>query len=624
MRKQILTGLLLTVLAASAAHAQSKPTPEQLARFFDRTVPALMEQHHVVGVVVGVTDGSETLFSGGYGNANLRDDTPVDPKTTLFRGGSISKLFTWTALMQLEEQGKLDLDDPVEKYLDFELPDTFEEPIRIIDLMNHTPGFEDRLIGLFVLDANLKQTLEQSVKQNIPRRVRPPGVEVSYSNYGTMLAGYIVERVSGMSYEDYVKSRILDPLGMTRSTFVQPLPPNLAEHMATGYTYRSGEFVPESFEIVNGAPAGALSTTAEDMLRFYRAYLNEGRLGDARILRADTVRRMRQPTFRQDARASGTAYGFFEFSYGELRGYGHGGDTMYFHSDSAYLPREDLAYFVSTNTATGMLLVRELMENLSREFFPAATGRQLAARAGLNPDLREYTGFFAMNRRSESDPTQIMGGVTFVKPRISENRDGLWIASMLEPEGSLYVPVERDIFQQADGQMRIVFLRNDRGQVHSLYAADIPAFLFSRPPWIEHPIVSLIVVSLGLLFLLTGLIAPPAGLLTFFPRLRSKATAAGKKARLSALWSARGYLALFVVQIIVVAGLGNFVFIPIGPVHAIPLYLAAAAAVVVLVSAVLVWKHKLFRLIGRLHYSAFALSQALLIAWLGYWGFFFV
>ena len=624
MRKFIWTGFLLSVLAASAAHAQSKPTIEQLSRFFDRTVPALMEQHHVVGVVVGVTDGSDTLFSSGYGNANLDKDTPVDPNMTLFRAGSISKLFTWTAIMQLEEQGKLDLDDPVEKYLDFELPDTFEEPVRIVDLMNHTPGFEDRLIGLFTLDEEMKQTLEQSVKQNIPRRVRPPATEVSYSNYGTMLAGYIVERISGMSYEDYVKSRILDPLGMTRSTFLQPPPPQLAEHMATGYSYRAGEFIPEKFEIVNGAPAGALSTTAEDMLRFYRAYLNDGRLGDARILQGDTVRRMRQPTFRHDSRARGTAYGFFEAGYGELRGYGHGGDTMFFHSDSTYLPNEDLAYFVSTNTATGMLLVLELIEKLAQEFFPAATGRQLAAQAGPNPDLREYTGFFSMNRRAESDPTQIMGGVTLINPKIVENGDGLWIASMLEPVGSLYVPVARDIFQQAEGQMRIVFLRDDRGRVQSLYADKIPAFLFSRPPWIEHPIVSLIVVSLGLLFLLTGLIAPPAGLLTFFPRLRSKATAAGKQVRLLALWSARGYLTLIVVQIIVVAGLENFVFIPVGPVHAIPLYLAAAAAVVTLISAVLVWQHKLFRLIGRLHYSAFAFSQALLIAWLGYWGFFFV
>jgi hypothetical protein len=490
--------------------------------------------------------------------------------------------------------------------------------------MNHTPGFEDRLIGLFVLDEELMQSLEASVKRNIPRRVRLPGTEVSYSNYGTMLAGYIVERISGISYEQYVETNILDPLGMERSTSRQPPPQELAEHLATAYSYRGGEHLSERFEIVNGAPAGALSTTAEDMLRFYRAYLNYGRLDSARILKEGTVRRMQQPTFRHDPRANGTAYGFFETGYGALRGYGHGGDTMFFHSDSAYLPEEDLAYFISTNTATGMPLVLELLEMLYQEFFPAPTGKELAAKTELDPDLREYTGFFAMNRRSESDPTQILGGATLINPKIAEDGEGLWIASILDPQGSLYVPVAMDIFQQKDGWMRSVFLRDEQGEVQSVYANEIPAFLFSRPPWIEHPLLSIIVIALGLLFLLTGLIAPPAGLLTLVPRLRSKVTATGRQSRLLALWGARGYVALIIAEVIVIASLGNFIFVPLGPVHAIPLYVAAAAAVVVLISATLAWRNKLFRFLGRLHYSAFALSQALFTAWLGYWGFFFV
>jgi CubicO group peptidase (beta-lactamase class C family) len=582
-----------------------------------------MEKHHVAGVVVGVTNGSADLFLEGYGKADLKNEIPVNPHTTLFRAGSISKLFTWTAIMQLEEQGQLDLNDPVEKYLDFDLPDTYDEPIRIIDLMNHTPGFEDRLIGLFVFDGKQKLTLEESVKRDIPRRVRPPGIEVSYSNYGTMLAGYIVERVSGMSYETYVERYIFDPLAMERSTFRQPPQPELAVATATGYSYRNGQYLPESFEIVNGAPAGALSTTAEDMLRFYRAYLNEGRLGDARILEAATVRRMRQPTFRHDPRGNGTAHGFFEVGLGEARGYGHGGDTVFFHSNSAYLPEQDLAYFISTNTTTGALLVMELLEMLAEEFFPAPTGSDLAAGTGLDTDLREYTGFFSMNRRSESDPTQILGAVTLINPRITEDGEGLWIASMLDPDGSEYVPVEPDIFQQADGQMRIIFLRDGGGRVQSLYADDIPAFLFSRPPWIEHPLLSLIVVSLGLLVFLTASIAPPAGLLTLIPRLRSKAAGTGKRLRLLALWSVRGYLGLILAQFILVASLGNIIFVPIGPAHAIPLYLAAAAAALTLACTVPVWRHRLFRPLGRLHFSAAAVTQGLFIAWLGYWSFLF-
>jgi CubicO group peptidase (beta-lactamase class C family) len=152
MKKAI--SAVLCVLAAAVSQATPSPTPENLARFFDSAVPELMEEVHVAGAVVGVAGPSRVLFLRGYGSADLETKTPVNPETTLFRPGSISKLFTWTAIMQLEEQGKLALDDPVERYLDFDIADTFEEPIRIIDLMNHTPGFADRLIGLFVQDVN--------------------------------------------------------------------------------------------------------------------------------------------------------------------------------------------------------------------------------------------------------------------------------------------------------------------------------------------------------------------------------------------------------------------------------------------------------------------------------------
>jgi hypothetical protein len=222
---------------------------------------------------------------------------------------------------------------------------------------------------------------------------------------------------------------------------------------------------------------------------------------------------------------------------------------------------------------------------------------------------------------------QLMGGFTLIHPQISETGEGLLIASFIDPKGSVYVPVDRDIFQQQDGSLRIVFLRDEEGKVRSLYFNEFPAFLFNRPSWIENPLLSLAVVLLGVLLYLTALIAPPTGLLTLIPRLRWKAAEAdgvGRANRLLALWSGRGYLALIIVQLILVASLGDFFFMPIGPVHAIPLYLAAATVVLVLVSAILVWKNKLFRILGRLHYSAFALFQALFIAWLGYWGFFFV
>jgi CubicO group peptidase (beta-lactamase class C family) len=633
MKKLISTTLLFGAFLAAvslSAQAEGRPTPEELALFFDQTVPSLMEEHHVVGAVVGVADRSRVLFLRGYGSADLEKGTPVDPERTLFRAGSITKLLTWTAVMQLVEQGKLRVEDPVEKYLDFQLPHNFPEPIRVIDLMNHTPGFEDRLIGLMVQDTRYLLPLQEAVSRHVPRRVRPPGRESSYSNYGAALAGYIVQRISGMPYEQYITRNIFEPLGMNDSTLAQPLPPGLADRLSSAYAYQGGTYVPQKLELVNGAPAGALSSTAPDMLRFYQAYLNGGELDGRRILQAETVRRMQEPSFRHDPRAAGFAYGFFEVWRGDVRGFGHGGDTIYFHSDSGYLPEPGLAYFVSTNSASGMELTLELQRRLFDRFFPSPTGAELAARAELHPDLTQYTGLFSMDRRSESDPTKIMGALTLISPKVSKDGKGLWIASILDPKGSEYVSVEKDIFQQKDGSMRVVFLRDDRGNVRSLYSHEFPAFLFSRVPWIELPAVSLVVLALGVLFLLTGLIAPPTGLLTLIPRLRprgvqgSVASAGAAGGRQVALWSGRGYLLLVLLQVAVVASLGNFIFVPIGPAHAIPLYLAAAAVVVMLVSLVPTWGNKLFRRLGRLHFTVFAASQALFVAWLAYWGFFFL
>jgi len=643
MNKAVGTILILGALAAAMprdaaaqealSHAAGKPGPGELAAFFDEAVPELMERFHVVGTVVGVGDGSGVLFLRGYGSADLEKGTAVDPETTLFAAGSITKLFTWTGLMQLVEQGLLRLEDPVEEYLDFPLPGAFEEPIRIVDLMNHTPGFEDRLIGLMVKEDRRRQNLGDSVRQNVPRRVRPPGQEASYSNYGTMLAGYIIERLSGMPYEEYVRRNILQPLGMERSSLNQPPPPDLAADLAVPYTYRAGIHVREKPELLNGAPAGALVTTAPDMLRFYRAYLNGGELEGRRILEERTVRRMQQPSFRHDPRAGGFAHGFFEIWHGELRGFGHGGDTIYFHSDSGYLPSPGLAYFVSTNTATGMQLTLELQKRLLGRFFPVPTGQELASKAGLDPDLEEYTGFFAMNRRSESDPTQVMGAMTLIRPKVSDDGEGLFVASILDPEGSVYVPVEPEIFQAREGSMRLVFLRDERGRVRSLYSHEFPAFLFSRPPLLEHPAASIAVLIVAVLLLLSAAVAPPTGLLTLIRRLRPAAAATRASeggssrtgfVRLLALWSGRGYLLLVAAQVAVVASLGNLVFAPLGAVHAIPLYLAAAAAAAMLVALVFVWRSGLFRRLGRVHYTAFTLSQALLLAWLGHWGFFFV
>ena len=176
--------------------------------------------------------------------------------------------------MQLAEQGKVDLHADVNTYLKtFHLPATYREPITLAHLLTHTAGFEDRGTGTYARTTSDLEPLGQWLAEHIPARVRPPGELTAYSNYGAVLAGYIVEQVSGLPYAQYVEQHLFQPLGMRSSTFRQPVPVDLAAALSQGYTYTNGEYRPEPFEAVQVAPAGSMSATATDIAHFMLAHL---------------------------------------------------------------------------------------------------------------------------------------------------------------------------------------------------------------------------------------------------------------------------------------------------------------------------------------------------------------
>jgi CubicO group peptidase (beta-lactamase class C family) len=238
---------------------------------------ANLRDKHVAGATVAVVKDGALFFAKGYGYADVEQRKPVDPERTLFRLGSTSKLFTWTAVMQLVEDGKLDLDADVNRYLDFKIPATYPEPITLRHIMTHTAGFEEDLRDLIAKDSAHMVPLGRWLETHMPERVRPPGNYASYSNYATALAGYVVERVSGLSWDDYIERRILGPLGMNRTTGRQPLPPQFREDMSHGYSFSRGQFEPKEWEIIMGAaPAGSISASATDMATFMLAHLGNG------------------------------------------------------------------------------------------------------------------------------------------------------------------------------------------------------------------------------------------------------------------------------------------------------------------------------------------------------------
>src|SRR5262249_33022226 len=239
--------------------------PADLEAFFDGAVAVQRESKHVAGAVVAVVVGDKVVFTKGYGYADVEARHPADPEKTPFRIGSISKLFTWTAVMQLVEEGKVDLDADVNTYLkDVKIPSDFDKPVTLKNLLTHTPGFDDVVLGLFAKNAEEMRPLADVLREQMPTRVRPPGVLASYSNHGTAIAGYVVACVSGKSWEDYVEQRILKPLGMEHALVRQPAEADLPADMSKGYKWESGEFKAKGFEYIPAAPAGSISMTAAD------------------------------------------------------------------------------------------------------------------------------------------------------------------------------------------------------------------------------------------------------------------------------------------------------------------------------------------------------------------------
>src|SRR5437763_4336984 len=336
-----------------AVAPQPSPQPElskaDFETFLDALIPSQLRNRNIAGAVVSVVKDGQLLFQKGYGYADFAAKKPVLADQTLFRPGSISKLFTATAVMQLVEQGKLDLDGDVNEYLDFAIPKTYPEPITLRRLLTHTAGFEDTLKNLFVAHQSDLKPLRTYLLNQMPARIFPPGKIPSYSNYGFTLAGYIVERASGEKFERYIDNHILQPLRMTNSTFDQPLPPQLASQMSRAYMNAAKK--PRDFEFVQAAPAGALSTTAADMTRFMLAFLQDGSVDGVAILKPETVRQMQTRQFELNPMICGLGITFMEYWSDPVRVIAHGGDTLWFHSDMILVPEAHIGYIISYNGA---------------------------------------------------------------------------------------------------------------------------------------------------------------------------------------------------------------------------------------------------------------------------------
>lgn len=482
--------------------------PAEIEAFFDAAVPAGLAKYNIPGAVVSVVKDGELVFSKGYGYSDIANNTEPDPETTLFHIGSITKLFTWTCVMQLVEDGRIDLDEDVNTYLtDFSIPDTWPgQPVTMRHLMTHSAGFEEEEVHFAVASADELYSFRTYCAENIPARVYPPGTVTSYSNYGTTLAGVAIEDVTGTPYEQYLDEHIFSPLGMEHTTIPYWLPSEAGLDTSSGYHYEGGAnvAVPDTVFVIG--PAGTIASTADDMAKFLSVHLEGGAWQGAAILSPDTAALMHAPAFSNDPRVSAMCLGFYEMRLNGERIIGHGGDTDTFHSYLILLPERNTGFFVSYNSPGGNQARDELLTAFVDHYYPAGTQAEPVAETGAA--VGKYAGTYQSTRHNYaafefflSPPGQVV---------VSDGGAGTLLLAREGKAPSEYVEVETGVFAPVvpgfTGKM--VFREDESGKVDFLCLENVPVFAFERVPWYATYPVADWVKRAGILILLTVLAWP--------------------------------------------------------------------------------------------------------------------
>ena len=597
-------------------------TASDAEAFLEGVVPLQLAREDIAGATIVVVKDGKILFAKGYGYADVKEKKPVSAELTLFRPGSISKLFTWTSVMQLAEQGKLDLDRDVNEYLDFKIPEAFGKPITLKNIMTHTPGFEEQIKDLFAGEKS--PNLGEYVKNHIPNRIYPPGTVPAYSNYATALAGYIVERVSGQRFEDYVLEHIFKPLGMNSSSFAQPLPSDLAPNMSNAYLLGSDDAKP--FEIIGPYPAGSLSTTATDMSKFMLAHLQDGRLGDAQILKPETAKLMHSRLFALDDAANAMAYGFYEESRNGHRIIGHGGDTVSFHSDLHLIPDAGVGFFVSYNSAgKGQISGRSILwDAFINRYFPTEPSNLPTLETAKN-DAAAVAGTYLVSRRPEGSLFRIVA--LLGQAKVSPNEDGTISVDELKDANDKpkrWREVAPMTFRDVNGEDSIIFKPDYTGRIQMIIA--YPFMTFQRVGFLDNGKLVLSAVGLSLFVMVLTLIL---WFVAWLVRRHygSKLELTGREKQLRYL--VRIFFALDLIFVVALLAIVTYMsshldffsdsgnnWVRVAQVIGV---LGVIGTPIILYNAVHAWMSKRYRIWGKLQATIFALAS-LGFLWLVYAG----
>jgi len=635
MKRCLVAFLLLAFLIAARAQiveeapvgSSGPPAGARLEPYVDGIIDAMLREHRIPGLILAVTDGDQARLLKGYGQVDATGRQAADASETLFRIGSISKTFTWTAVMMLVERGQLDLDRDVNDYLrGFKIEEAFDAPVTMNDLMAHRAGFEDSL-KVFQFTDEDPGSLGDILALTQPARVFPPGARTSYSNWGSALAAYIVEVVDGRPYIEILSSDILEPLGMDSTTLLAPsqLDQDQAARMSEALRRVSGRIeTSDPMQLGPFAPAGAMASTASDMTRWMRFHLNAGELDGVRLLSEATHAQMLTRHFNDRPSAADLAHGFQTFPLHGVSVFGHAGSTGNFQSRMLFVPTLNFGVFASQNSGSGgyatvntlteLLIERELRSaeiSTAPDLTPATASRRLAP----------YGGDYRNNRRSHTTLTAVLSIAPTLSVRAAD--DGSLVVQQ-SGESKRYYPAagSEDVFINERGQT-LHFQRDSNDQVIAVNDGS-GVHSHERIPILGMPWALFLPALLALGLSVTTLLgAWKRG------RRQAESTAAGRRAAWRAQVAAVGALAYGALGLVAVISASR---IDVSTIRDFPplsvVIFSSAGWALLAITAVLLsglipaWRGSGWPTLRRLHYTLFALALAVLCAQLWAWNLF--
>lgn len=484
-------------------------TAEDVNAWLDGFMRYGIESGDIAGAVVVVVKDGEVLTQRGYGYADVAERTPVDPATTMFRTGSVSKLSTWTAVMQLVEQGKLDLDTDINQYLDFEIPDYEGQPVTLRNLMTHTGGFQETVRHLISDDPGDMIPLSEYARA-VPPRIFPPGEVPAYSNYGTALAGYIVERVSGMPFDEYLERNIFQPLDMTYSTFRQPVPERFQPFLSEGYG--PGLNKAQKFEYVIPAPAGAQSASGAAMAKFMIAHLQDG----AGLMQPETARTMHNFELKSLPPLDGMALGFYRDDVNGHRVLAHGGDTVYMHSNLVLFIDDGVGLFVAMNSdgqnGSPRWLREAMLAQFADRYFPKELEGEPIDAETARQHAQMMAGSYASSRGFQTNFMSLLNLAGQEQVGLTES-GGLLVPSAANAAGQprTWIEVAPFVWRDRDSDLRLAANVED-GEVTEWSFDTVSAIMvFQRVPWYQDTAWLQPALFAAVVIVLLSAIAWPAG-----------------------------------------------------------------------------------------------------------------